>query len=387
MDGADQAHNRLTEGAPPLVRTAFHHSCLCVVKSIRWFPVGFVLAVFFWSYYTFVLELVYLRESSFFIQIVYLLIYHALVIMFLWSFVMTIVTNPGTAPDNWKLSPDQISRLQGAHSEDEWKNQLQSAVAEMGVHVCQRSVQGAIRYCEVCFVIKPDRAHHCSVCETCILKMDHHCPWVNNCIGFGNYKFFLLFVTYGYAYCIFLIATTLSYTIGFWTEGLDEDGNRIGSIHILFLFFVSSVFFLFLSSLFWYHLFLLFFNRSTLEQFRTPVFVNCGAEKKSYHLGKMANFRQVFGSIPFQWCLPIYSTVGDGLSYPLNSRVSDTVVKECNNGGGINLSQSQPQPQPPPTPSASVVYRNDNASVRIDMTNQYHNGSGGGQGHGIGTQV
>ena len=45
-------------------------------------------------------------------------------------------------------------------------------------------------------VYKPDRAHFCRQLNRCVLKMDHFCPWTNSCIGFGNHKFFMLFIFY-----------------------------------------------------------------------------------------------------------------------------------------------------------------------------------------------
>eukprot|EP00796_Vickermania_ingenoplastis_P004159 gene4159-3000_t len=53
-----------------------------------------------------------------------------------------------------------------------------------------------LNFCPMCTTYKPPRAHHCSHCHRCILRYDHHCPWLGQCVGFYNYKNFLLLLLY-----------------------------------------------------------------------------------------------------------------------------------------------------------------------------------------------
>jgi hypothetical protein len=69
--------------------------------------------------------------------------------------------------------------------------------------------------CSTCRFLKPARSKHCSICKTCVSRMDHHCVWVNNCLGRGNYKYFLalllstgVLIAYG-AYLAYIALTPM----------------------------------------------------------------------------------------------------------------------------------------------------------------------------------
>ncbi|XP_072600926.1 palmitoyltransferase ZDHHC15 isoform X5 [Vulpes vulpes] len=173
----------------------------------------------------------------------------------------------------------------------------------------------AVRFCDRCHLIKPDRCHHCSVCAMCVLKMDHHCPWVNNCIGFSNYKFFLQFLAYSVLYCLYIATTVFNYFIKYWRGELPSVRSKF---HVLFLLFVACMFFVSLVILFGYHCWLVSRNKTTLEAFCTPVFTS-GPEKNGFNLGFIKNIQQVFGDNKKFWLIPIGSSPGDGHSFPMRS--------------------------------------------------------------------
>lgn len=287
-----------------------------------------------WSYYAYVVQLCIATVENVGEKIIYLLTYHLVFLMFVWAYWQTVFTKPMHPLKEFHLSYSDKELLDRPDRGESQQEILKRTSKDLPIYT--RTMSGAIRFCDRCQLVKPDRCHHCSVCDKCVLKMDHHCPWVNNCVGFSNYKFFMLFLFYSLLYCVFITATDLWYFCLFWTPidtyldpRLEEEEIHMNrgleywnglpdtqaKFHIMFLFFAASMFSVSLASLLAYHLWLVCKNRSTLEAFRAPAFRH-GTDKNGFSLGVSKNFRQVFGDELKYWPIPIFSSLGDGCSFP-----------------------------------------------------------------------
>ncbi|EIE24647.1 zf-DHHC-domain-containing protein [Coccomyxa subellipsoidea C-169] len=58
-------------------------------------------------------------------------------------------------------------------------------------------------FCTHCRQVKPPQAHHCSRCTTCVMDMDHHCLFLNNCVGRGNIRHFILLLVFLFWSCTY----------------------------------------------------------------------------------------------------------------------------------------------------------------------------------------
>mmetsp|Transcript_22315 Transcript_22315/g.29191 ORF Transcript_22315/g.29191 Transcript_22315/m.29191 type:complete len:338 (-) Transcript_22315:288-1301(-) len=170
-------------------------------------------------------------------------------------------------------------------------------------------------FCKKCNAPKPPRSHHCHVCKKCVLNMDHHCPWVNNCVGYGNYRYFFLFlfwleITSVYGFFLLLpafIETTHNHKVHHKkAPELAFDLDPDASIPLLFILSISIG--IAVGILFFWHIFLISSGQSTIEFYMNQA-QRYKAKRRGqiwrnpYDIGLTKNWKQIFGSRP--WYLAI----------------------------------------------------------------------------------
>ncbi|CAF0879514.1 unnamed protein product [Rotaria sordida] len=309
---------------------------MCCCEVLKWIPVIFILGLVGWSYYAYVVQMCIFTIDSVPKKVIYLCIYHILLILILWSYYQTVFAPLVGPPRQFYIGEVESASIATIQTVNERRATLIRLSRQANLPLVTRHFDGSIRYCSICKCVKPDRAHHCSVCEQCVLRYDHHCPWTNSCISYGNYKFFILFLGWALIFCTYVAGTSLQYFILFWQNVANSENNETGSVstsgrfHLLFLFFIAIIFAVSVSSLFFYHLFLIGKNRTTVESHRAPIFAN-GPQKDGFDLGCKQNIQEILGTDLIKALIPINTTQGDGIHYQVNSMLLEDLQERSRN--------------------------------------------------------
>jgi len=188
--------------------------------------------------------------------------------------------------------------------------------------------------CSTCQTYKPPRCHHCSRCNRCYLKYDHHCLFLDACIGFHNYKFFLQFLISNFLYVVF-------YTIVILLEfGMEKQHTTSITVNVI-IFTVVAVGIIFVT----FQTILVQFktlpNNETFIEFLVineylkgdhshinvfqegPITEFSDSKDRKvlnpYNLGLRQNLKAVFGSSVLEWISPSFTSIGDGISFVKNT--------------------------------------------------------------------
>ena len=266
-----------------------------------------VLAIFSWGIFSYV-NYLWIADIPILLKLAMALAFFSMVFLSLGSYFVCFLkkhpnlSNEFTIPSEMDLNDNVLEKDRCAV--------LERLIETRKLPILGRSsFSNFVKYCRQCQIIKPDRAHHCSQCNKCILKMDHHCIWVGNCVGYANYKSFVLFLFYTTLLAVFTSATTLPFVLDTWRTS--------NNMNFTMLALMPGIISLSTAILFIFHLYLLGRNQTTIETYQVPAFVSNEFSRNKYSLGFTENFLEVFGDDPSSWLWPWGDSRGNGVIFPI----------------------------------------------------------------------
>lgn len=215
--------------------------------------------------------------------------------LWLWTYVATAVTEPGTVPRTveWIEQPDRNK-------------------------IWMRTSSEQLRYNAISASYVPDRAHFCSATGQIVLRMDHYCPYLKTAVGWMNYAFFHQNVLYAALVMGWALQASVRVFVWQWSDL----SVTWGQLYVLLLLMLLSFYMLLIAVPFYvFHVWLILHDCTTLEFMNGEIGLR---DRRVWH-----NWTQTYSTNLFAWILPIQTKrLQDGLYFapPDRTVVSTTAV-------------------------------------------------------------
>ncbi|OBZ90978.1 putative palmitoyltransferase ZDHHC20 [Choanephora cucurbitarum] len=246
-----------------------------------WLPVLIVSCFVAYIYYGYLdrIILVLLRQPSISKTwpIVSIVLFNLFFILFIISYARMVMTEPGYATQMWKQ--DRPLNILDMALDEIQQNQLKPD-----------SVLNETKWCSICQLWKPDRAHHCKVCNACVLRMDQ----VNGCIGVRNHRYYLQFLMYVTLFATLTFVTSLAMFVQY--HGLSLFDRLALSIIIL-----SGIIVIVVGPFTGSHIWLILINRTTIENSQFQHWNKIRQKNQSAEM-KPAGFTEAGNNVFYQNC-------------------------------------------------------------------------------------
>ena len=106
------------------------------------------------------------------------------------------------------------------------------------IDIIDRALQQQIdlsNFCPYDEVVKTETYFHCQICRRCVENFDHHCPFIDNCLGYRNHKYFILFLLSFTLYLAFALCETTRHLIWVAQEDILQDVYGIALLLLICL--------------------------------------------------------------------------------------------------------------------------------------------------------